>query len=281
MPLRVGDNHCHLNPLRGMGARAFAKRFREAGGWFVGLVNLTSWSYGVKVASAEDYERVYKLTLSTAEELRQEGLQVAVILGPHPAELARLVEAGVGVEKAAAVLLEAYRLAAQHVKRGEAAGLGEVGRPHWRAPQAVVEACNHVLDEVVVMAEELGCVVHFHVERLGKATVDDLASRVRGRGGRYVYHHAEGAQAGYAARQGLTPSVPAVEGEVSAALRSTQSFVVESDFLDDPRRPGAVVAPWSIQRLFNRLASKGQLSESTAHKVLVENIAELYGVEPG
>lgn len=278
--LRVGDNHCHLNPVRGMGARAFAKRFREAGGWFVGLVNLLSWSYGVEVSSAEDYERVYRLTLRTAEELRQEGLKAAVILGPHPAELARLVDAGVSAERAAAVLLEAYRLAAEHVKRGEAAGLGEVGRPHWKAPPVVVEACNRVLDEVISMAEELGCVVHFHVERGGRGTVDDLASRARGRGGRYVYHHAEGAYAGYAAERGLVPSVPAREDEVLAALRSTLSFVVESDFLDDPRRPGAVVAPWSIQRLFNRLISRGYLGESAAHRVLVDNIAELYGVEP-
>lgn len=280
MALRVGDNHCHLNPVRGMGARAFAKRFREAGGWFVGLVNLLSWSYSVEVTSAQDYERVYRLTLSTAEELRQEGLRVAVILGPHPAELARLVDAGASVEKAVAVVLEAYRLAAEHVGRGEADGLGEVGRPHWQARPAVVEACNRVLGEVVSMAEELECVVHFHVERGGRATVEDLASKVRGRRGRYVYHHAEGSCAGYAAERGLVPSVPAREDEVLAALRSTQGFVVESDFLDDPRRPGAVVAPWSIQRLFNRLVSRGYLSEGAAHRVLVENIAELYGVEP-
>jgi len=61
--VRVGDNHLHLNPVKGMGVREFAERFLASGGWFAGLVNLTSWSYGVKIAGAEDYEMVYRLTL--------------------------------------------------------------------------------------------------------------------------------------------------------------------------------------------------------------------------
>jgi len=274
----VGDNHLHLNPVKGMGVREFAERFLASGGWFAGLVNLTSWSYGVKIAGAEDYEMVYRLTLDAARALRERGLQVAVILGPHPAELARLVESGVSAAKAASLLARAYEIAAGYVRRGEASGLGEAGRPHWPVPREVVEACNAVLDQVIELALELDCVVHLHVERGGKATVDDLAARLKG-ARKVVLHHAEGAYAGYALEKGLVPSVPAREAELLAAVKGGWGFVVESDFLDDPARPGAVVAPWSISRTFARLISRGVLSSSDAERILVKNIEELYGVE--
>ena len=276
--IRVGDNHLHLNPIKGMGVHEFAKRFLASGGWFTGLVNLTSWSYGVRVASAEDCERIYRIALETARELREHGLQVAVMLGLHPAELARLVESGVSAEKAAAFVAKAYEIAAGYVRRGEASGLGEAGRPHWPAPREVVEACNTVLERVIELALELDCVVHLHVEREGKATVDDLAEKLKG-ARKIVLHHAEGAYAGYAISRGFVPSVPAKEREVLEAIKGGCSFVVESDFLDDPERPGAVVAPWSISRTFARLISKGVLSSSDAERILVKNIEKLYGVE--
>lgn len=277
--LRVGDNHCHLNPVRGVGVKAFAKRFLESGGWFVGLVNLLSWSYGISAGGPSDFERIYRLTLRAAEELRREGLKVAVILGPHPAELARLVDAGVSVERAEKVIVEAYEAAADWVRRGEASGLGEVGRPHWQAPAAVVEACNRVVERVAELADELGCVVHLHVERGGRRTIDEVASRAAGRRGIFVLHHVEGSHAAYAWERGLVPSVPAREAEVGAALAGSAEFVVESDFLDDPRRPGAVATPWSIARLFRRLADNGLVSRERAERILVRKLEELYGVE--
>ncbi|RLF06568.1 MAG: deoxyribonuclease [Thermoprotei archaeon] len=274
--LRVGDNHCHLNPVRGMGVKAFARKFKDSGGWFLGLVNLTSWSYGVEVSEASDYERVYRVMLRVARELREEGLKVAIILGPHPAELVRLIERGVRMSKAVGLIVDAYRIAARYVKLGEAHGLGEVGRPHWRVSTAVIEACNEVLNHVIEMALELDCVVHLHVERRGLETIADLATRVRGLK-RVVLHHAEGAYSREAFERGLIPSVPAKESELIAALKGGRHFVVESDFLDDPRRPGAVVAPWSIARLFRRLMRKGLLSEEDARVILIENIERLYG----
>lgn len=275
--LRVGDNHSHLNPLKGIGVHEFAKRFINSGGWFVCLVNLTSWSYGLKALTVEDYERVYRITVDTAKSLREKGVKVGVLLGPHPAELARLVEEGIPSSEAERLIIEAYRIASDYVGRGEADGLGEVGRPHWPASSVIIEACNVVLDEVLSMASDLDCVVHIHAEQAGKQTVDDLSKRLKGCR-KVVYHHIAGRYAGYAFERGLIPSVPAKEEEILNALSSGENFVVESDFLDDPRRPGAVVAPWSISRVFNRLISKGSISVDGAKRILVSNIEKLYDV---
>lgn len=278
MKIRVGDAHCHLNPVRGMGTGAFADRFIQSGGWFLALVNLPSWSYGVKAVEAGDYMRIYNLTISTARELRERGLRVSVILGVHPAEVARLVELGASLADAARLAIEAYRMAAGLVERGLADGLGEAGRPHWRAERSLVEACNSILDYVMELAEKLGCVVHVHAERGGSETIRDVASRAP-RGLRVVLHHAEGERAQEAYACGLYPSVPARPGEVLGAL-SSGFFTVESDFLDDPARPGAVIAPWSISRTFKRLILKGLLNPDRAEEILVRNVERLYGLSP-
>jgi len=277
--LRVGDNHCHLNPTRGIGVKAFAKRFKSSGGWFLGLVNLTSWSYGISARSVEDFDRVYRLTVKVGRELEEEGIRVAVILGPHPAELVHLVEMGVRIDKAIELMLKAYNLAASYVERGIASGLGEVGRPHWSTPRRIIEACNAVLDSVLALARELDCIIHIHAERGGLGTIEDLALRI-GDFRKAVLHHAEGSYAYEAVKRGLIPSVPAKEREVARAIRGCRSFVVESDFLDDPRRPGAVIAPWSIASTTRKLLNENIISYEKAYKIHVDNIKEIYDIEP-
>ena len=95
-----------------------------------------------------------------------------------------------------------------------------------------------------------------------------------------VAHHVSGALAERAVELGFVPSVPARSRDLAASSKVLGSSVVESDFLDDPRRPGAVVAPWSIARTIARLLREGALSEADARRALVENPARLYGVEP-
>ncbi len=77
--MKVGDAHCHVNPVKGLGPRELAKRFKKANGWFLGLVNLLSWSYDVTATKPEDYRKVYDITLKSAELIREEGIKVAII----------------------------------------------------------------------------------------------------------------------------------------------------------------------------------------------------------
>jgi len=274
--IRVGDAHCHLNPIRGLGVNAFSKKFIGSGGWFLALVNLPSWSYGINASRVKDYEKIFRLNISTARSLREKGLKVSVILGVHPAEVARLVDMGASLEKAIRLAKDAYRLAASLVEKGCAEGLGEVGRPHWPAAKSLIDACNDILDYVLRLAEELDCLVHIHAERRGLETIRDIAGRAP-RGCRVVMHHAEGRYAREAYRHGLYPSVPARLEELIGALEAPL-LVVESDFLDDPKRPGAVIAPWSISRTFRRLVARGYIDLERAEDILVKNIEEIYSV---
>ena len=276
--LRIGDSHGHVNPVKGIGPRKLAKRFVESGGWLYGLVNLLSWSLGVEVRGADDYRRLYDATVRAAEEMRREGLVVPVILGPHPAETAKLIARGVPPRKAVEVSVEAYRIAAKYVEKGLAHGLGEVGRPHWPAPREQVEACDEVTRHVIRLAAELDVPVHLHTERSEEALafVSKLARELGLR--KVVAHHIGGELGRVALQLGMIPSVPAKANELASSAGILRHAVVESDFLDDPRRPGAVVAPWSIGRTIRRLLERGVIDEEDALRALVLNPARLYSV---
>ncbi len=276
----VGDAHGHINPLRGIGPARLAKKFKESGGWLYGLVNLLTWSVDISATSVDDYRRLYDITVKCASEMRREGLVVPVLLGPHPAETVRLIERGVEPSKAAEVCAKAYELAADYVRRGLADGLGEAGRPHWPVPRSYLEACNRVLEKALSLAAELEVPIHLHLEQSLEAIeyAAALARKVGAR--RVVAHHVSGEIAKRALELGLVPSIPAKASCIRDSRSILRMAVIESDFLDDPRRPGAVVAPWSISRTFRRLIEKGDVSKDEAWKALVENPAALYSVEP-
>jgi len=276
--LKVGDAHGHVNPVKGLGPRVIARRFAEAGGWLYGLVNLLSWSVDLEIEVAEDYEKLYRMTIAAAEEMRKEGIIVPVFIGPHPAEAVSLVKRGFRIEEAVDIIVRAYELAANYVKRGLARGLGETGRPHWRVERRIMEMCTEIMGHVIELAAQLNVPVHLHLDPRKEAIHAAYNYAKRFAASKVIVHHARGELAYQAAKLGLTPSVPAKMSEILAARKAWGVMVVESDFLDDPKRPGAVVAPWSIKRIFIRLVRRGELSVETAYRILIENPARLYNI---
>jgi len=274
----VADNHCHLNPVKGLGLKA-VKRFKKSGGWFMCVVNLLSWSYDISITRAEDYAKLYEKTIEIAEEARKLGVKTAVIIGPHPAELVKLSEK-VELLEAEQIIRQAYELASKYIREGLADGLGEVGRPHWNTSREVVEACNRVLDYVLLLSRDLDCVVHLHLEQKGLQTVDDIHARVRRIGARrIVFHHAEPNCVKAIASRKMYASITGKKNFLLEAIRQTEKFVVESDFLDDPRRPGAVIAPWSIASTTKKLLNQNIIDYDKVYKIHVDNIKEIYDIE--
>jgi len=277
--LLIADNHCHLNPIKGLGIKA-AEKFKKSGGWFMCIVNLLSWSYDIFVTKPEDYIKLYKKTIKTAEEVRKLGFCTAVIVGPHPAELVKLAE-NKGLDIAEEIIRRAYKLAAKYVEKGLADGLGEVGRPHWETSHEIVEACNRVLDYVLQLAKDLDCVVHLHLEQKGLQTINDIYRRVSRIGPRrIVFHHAESSYVKAISSKKMYASITGKKSFLIEAIKQTENFVVESDFLDDPRRPGAVIAPWSIASTTRKLLNENIISYEKAYKIHVDNIKEIYDIEP-
>jgi len=274
--IRVTDNHAHANPVRGLGFVEVARRFRDAGGVAIVFAPLLSWHYSVPVTSSESYSRVFEKVLRGVREASAH-VKALAVLGIHPVEVVTLVES-FGAERALEIAERAMRLAARYVEGGLAVGLGEVGRPHYKVPKLAVDVCDKVLDLSLELAKDLSCPIHLHLERSYDA-VKEVVRRVRKVGVKpqlVVIHHAEPRVIGKCG--GLTPSVPRRGKNLREAFARGSDFLVESDFIDDPKRPGTVSYPWAIALEVSEMLREGFVSEDVVERVFVKNFERIYNV---
>ncbi len=76
---------------------------------------------------------------------------------------------------------------------------------------------------------------------------------------------------------GPVPSVISNREELVAAAESGDPFLMETDFIDDPERPGAVLGPKTVPRRVRWLREEGyEEAVWTAH---VETPARVYGID--
>ncbi|MDI9619474.1 MAG: TatD family hydrolase [Candidatus Nezhaarchaeota archaeon] len=274
----VTDNHAHANPFSGFGFVEVAKRFKRTGGLAMVFAPLLSWHYQVSVRSPIDYERIYEVVVKGVKDASAH-LKALAVLGVHPAEVCRLIE-NFGVEVAYNIAEGSMNLAARYVEQGLAVGLGEVGRPHYTVSSAALSVCNDILDLSLRLAKDLSCPIHLHVER-GDESVKSIVEGIRKIGLKpelVVLHHAEPKNIGRCG--GLTPSIPHRGRYLEEAfMRKSKSFLVESDFIDDPKRPGAVSYPWAISYKVQEMLKMGIVTEDVIHRVFVENFEKLYNTK--
>jgi TatD-related deoxyribonuclease len=277
------DNHFHLDPTGRMVAAT--DDFKRAGGTHLVLVHKPDFDN--LPLERQEWAQAYDDTLGMAAKVRkQSDLDVRVVLGPHPAAWAHQRQE-LGGEVASELHLEAVEEALLRCAQGEAVGLGEVGRPHWEVEADVWDAANELLLEVLQMARTEGVAVQLHVEGGGQQTYSELAQIAHKANfplDQLIRHHA-GAEVSDRTTCGLIPSVVVGKGcieELIASLPSCSTgFVMETDYMDDPRRPGAVLGPKTVPRrtkaLAAALAEAGEDVEewmSTIHQDLPDR---LYG----
>jgi TatD-related deoxyribonuclease len=77
--------------------------------------------------------------------------------------------------------------------------------------------------------------------------------------------------------KGPVPSVISNRDELAAAAESGDPFLMETDFLDDPDRPGAVLGPKTVPRRVNWLLDEGY--EDAVYTAHVETPARVYGID--
>lgn len=279
--LRYADAHCHVNPVNGLGAERVAAKFRKVGGWFIALVALSPSHYGFKPFAVEGYEQVAALLAREVEAVRRAGLEAAGFLGIHPAEVDRMV-AQMGVEEAYRRGIELVEAVARLCLRYGFTGLGEVGRPHYQCRAESVTICNLILDRALELARDYGLLAHLHLEQAGEATARDVSQRLKSALQRRMVavHHARGDTLKGCLKEGLWVTVPARRDDLKLAFKQPPHYMVESDFLDDPKRPGAVVEPFRIPEEIAGAAGEVEVNEEYLWRICVDNVVEFYGVKP-
>lgn len=269
--LPIFDNHIHFRP-EFLGVEG-AKQFERAGG--TALLLTHSPYEDIPISHGADYDKAYRKTLAMADAIRAATkLQVFVALGPYPIECLHLKEVQ-GLEAAVSAMRQGLDLAVRYIAQGKAVAIGEIGRPHFPVGPEIVKACNEVMEYAMAAAKRLGCAVVLHTEDPTSETFAELAGIAAKVGldkNRVVKHHSTPLTSAEATH-GLVPSILAKETLVTEALRESAHFLLETDYIDDPQRPGAVLGPATVPKKTRAWIERNVMTEDQAwviHKEMPE-----------
>lgn len=271
----VLDNHFHLDP-RGRGAEA-VKEFLRAGGTHLTVVHKPYRD--LALGSLERTRAAFDRTLALARAAEGAGARVQVALAPHPAEFTEMMKAGMAMEDAARVHEEGLALAAEHARAGRCVALGEVGRPHYPVSDEVWARANQLMHRALELARDAGCAVILHTESATPDVFADLAHRIAAARfplDRAVKHYSPPTVG--PDNHGLFPSVIASRDSAEQAAKQGTRFLLETDYIDEPERPGAVLGPKTVPRRTLELVQKGLLTEEQCWQVHSANPAGIYRV---
>ena len=266
------DDHLHLDPVNGKPREAVAD-FAQAGGTHLLVLNKPSWTLGVDVDRKEDFREGFDHTIEATETAKQVLPGRAwTVLGVHPGLISRLVDDRDFAVDGARELMEAgLDVAAEYVAEGRALAL-KSGRPHYPVSNEVRKASNQVLRHALSLAGELDCILQLHTEDTDDLSeVGEWAAERGVSKERVVKHYASGPVSG------ATASVIARKDELRAAADSDEPFLMETDFLDDPDRPGAVLGPKTVPRRARWLREEGY--GEAVERAHVETPARVYGID--
>ncbi len=268
----VLDNHMHLDPDHGRGIDA-VEDFAHLGGTHLLVVNKPSWHLGVEPDTGEDFREVFERTIAVVTEASDvlEG-RAWPVLGVHPGLISRLVdERGFSPEAAGELMQAGLDVAAEFVDEGRALAL-KSGRPHYDVSEGVWTASNKVMRHAFERGADLDCAVQLHTE--GTDDLTEVAEWAEAAGlpaDNVVKHYAGGTLAG------PVPSVMSEKERLRVAADAGEPFLMETDFVDDPDRPGAVLGPKTVPRRVRWLLEEDhEAAVRTAH---VETPRAVYGID--
>ncbi|WP_407355695.1 TatD family hydrolase [Methanolobus sp. WCC5] len=271
----ITDEHMHIDP-RAKGLKA-VKEFQDAGGTHIFLVMKPSWTLGIRVTRPEDHIAVFEETVDISRQINETGVTSFPVLGVHPAEITKLT-GYMELSKAVETMKGGLDIAADYVKRGLAVGL-KSGRPHYPVSQEIWDASNEVMEYAFTLAADLDCAVQLHTESVGEPQLVDITERAAKTGiklHRVVKHYAP-PLVDVCEKLGIFPGVLAGKGAIEEALQQGTRFMMETDYIDDPERPGAVLGPKTIPKRTLKLAE--EFGEEPFWKVHKENPEKVYDVD--
>ncbi len=244
------------------------------------LVNKLVKDAGLEPNSVENFERLYNFTIKTAKKIMENiKIKVFVVIGVHPAELYQMyLKQG---EKGIEVAKNAILLAAKKIENQEAVAIGEVGFPHFEVPKKFFGICVDFLKFSLEVAKDINSAVQLHTQSLNKKGykyIAELAKSVGFDTQKLVKHFAN-PYINLCEKLGIMPSIIASEKNIKKALLEGRRFLMESDYIDDPKRPGAVTGPRSVPRITIKLYKHGLLSEDDIEKIHREYVSKIYGVD--
>lgn len=270
------DDHLHLSPSgRGLDA---VRDFERAGGTHLIISHMP---YNLKpVLSREDWLEEFEITCGFAERAERESeVHAYCVVGPYPVQLLSLSEK-LGLDKAVELMKDGVAAASELIEQQRAIGIGEVGRPHFPADPEIMERSNEILQFCFETAAEIDCAVVVHSEDANENNLGEFSAMARKAGlnpNRVIKHYCGTIGSRWPTGE-LTFSVLSTRSNVQAALDQGLDFMMETDYLDDLQRPGAVLSPQTVPKRTRQLHEKGLLDEEQWLKIHVDMPRRSYGL---
>jgi TatD-related deoxyribonuclease len=269
----VYDNHIHMSPA-GRNVDALLEFEREGG---TGLTLVTLPHSEVPIKCGEDFMRSYEITLDLASRARAAtSLEINVAVGPYPVLIVPLA-AHMGLESAEAMLTKGMEDAAKLVAEGKAVAIGEIGRPHFPVEPEIVEASDRVLSYGMELAKEndVPVIIHCENEPGTNRNLSEMAARV-GLDPGLVVKHSSPPLVTPEETSGVMPSIPASKAYLKEALSKGTRFMMETDYIDDPSKPSAIMAVNTVAKKVRSMLGSGSADEETIHRICADIPNSLY-----
>ncbi|RLF59600.1 MAG: metal-dependent hydrolase [Thermoplasmata archaeon] len=271
----IFDNHLHL---RRDGRYLDAIRdFKKVGGThFV----LCQYPMVQKVIQTKSYESAYAETLKMADEIQKKiDISVFVTVGPYPVDYMRLKET-FGRTQAMDLMKKGMDQAADLCMEQKCIAIGEIGRPHFLVDKEIINDSNEILFYGMQKAKEANTAVVLHTETTTPKQCQELVNMGKKAGltkEKIVKHFAPPLileDENY----GLMPSVLASKKNILKAIKKGTRFMMETDYIDDPRRPGAVLGPKTVPKRTHELLEMELITQEKMSIIHKENPEKTYGI---
>jgi TatD-related deoxyribonuclease len=271
----IFDNHLHLR-RDGRYLEAI-KEFNNAGGTHFVLCQLPMTELVIKNRS---YEKCYQKTLKMAEEIRHKiDIKVFVTVGPYPVDYLKLKEK-FGRDETIKIMKKGMDLAANLCEERQSIAIGEIGRPHFPVDAKVLDDSNEILFYGMNRAKDVGVPVVLHTESTTSEQCKELVEMGKKAGlpsYKIVKHYAPPLVI-KSENFGLMPSILASRKNILTAINKGTRFMMETDYIDDPFRPGAVLGPKTVPRRTIELIEKEIVNEEKIQKIHKENPEKTYEI---
>jgi TatD-related deoxyribonuclease len=215
-----------------------------------------------------------------AEEIRSKiDIGVFVTVGPYPVDYLKLLEK-FGRETTIEIMKKGIDEAAMLCEEQKSIGIGEIGRPHFPVDDSVIKDSNEIIMYGMKKARDVDVPVILHTESTTPEQCKELVEMGKkiGLPADKIVKHFSPPLIFKNENYGLMPSVLASKKNVIEALKKGTRFMMETDYIDDPRRPGAVLGPKTIPKRTLELIESGYFTEKQADEIHKQNPEKTYNI---
>lgn len=255
-----------------------AKRFEKAGGKILNICNIP------KMQEPKDFNyfiEQYNSIIRIADMVKKEtNLKVLISIGPYPVDLIKAMEL-LGNENAKYLFMKAIDIAIKYIEDGKANAIGEIGRPHFPVSKEIWNTSNEIILYAMEEVKSKKIPIILHTESADEKVFSDLAG-IADRAGidkNFVIKHFSPPLILEEENHGIFPSVISSRENVRASIKKGFRFFLETDFLDDPERKGAVMDITTVPKRFKMLEQESRELLENYSSELKKNILRLYGLE--